>query len=142
MLTVHGCDRPCHNAHFAVFWHQIFVIFLIGGRTRFSLLQALVDLTHRGRETDFSPDCQENKMKQGVYVLTHSYVYYEDGSMETKLIGAYSSEKKAILIKDELKNATGFKNHQNGFKIEYYEIDRDYFNKISSRHPGPEETSE
>ena len=62
-----------------------------------------------------------------VYLLTHSYPVGEDKFFdEVRIIGVYSSKKKAKenLLKYQYKE--GFKSHIDGFYIEKWKVDNDF----------------
>jgi len=57
-----------------------------------------------------------------VYLLHHTHVISEDNE-DVKLIGAFSSEKKALEVMHEYKKLPGFKEIQEGFSIDRYKLD-------------------
>lgn len=60
---------------------------------------------------------------KSVFLLQHSY---EQGECEeTKIIGIYSSKAKAEETIERFKNIIGFKEHQDCFYIDEYDIDKD-----------------
>ena len=63
---------------------------------------------------------------KSVYLLHH--VCNEDEEDENViLIGVYSSERRALLTKERLKDKPGFRNFPEGFHLEEYEIDLDHW---------------
>ena len=59
-----------------------------------------------------------------VYLLHHTHVISEDNE-DVKLIGAFSSEGKAQEIVKKYKKLPGFKEVQDGFDIDKYQIDEE-----------------
>jgi len=55
-----------------------------------------------------------------VFVLEHSYELSETGEQKTKLIGVYSSRKKAEKAKERLVLQPGFKDFPDYFNIDEY----------------------
>src|SRR5687768_3485691 len=60
-----------------------------------------------------------------VYILQHSYDL--DGCDETKLIGVYSTRKKAQARIRRLRNEAGFKDRPEDFYIGEYTLDMDHW---------------
>lgn len=60
---------------------------------------------------------------KSVFLLQHSY---EQGECEeTKIIGIYSTRKKAEETIEKFKGVTGFKDYPDSFYIDEYELDED-----------------
>ena len=61
-----------------------------------------------------------------VYLLWHVHKDEElENGQDIKLIGVYSSNEKAEAALFRAKNLEGFKDHQNGFEVSKYKLDRD-----------------
>lgn len=58
-----------------------------------------------------------------VYLLWHAPDLDEE--KDVKLLGAYSSEQKAVEAKERAKSLPGFRDNQQGFHIDCYPVDRD-----------------
>jgi len=56
-----------------------------------------------------------------VYIVEHSYEYND--CEEAKLIGVFSTEKKAKEVVDIYKKLPGFKDFKNNFFINNYQLD-------------------
>jgi hypothetical protein len=63
-----------------------------------------------------------------VFLLWHSHKL-EDGETDDKLIGIYSSEAAAEAAKERKLQFEGFHDAPEGFLIEKYELDRDYWSE-------------
>ena len=63
---------------------------------------------------------------KSVFIVQHSHEL-EDGSDETKFIGAYSTEALARDSIDRLRDQPGFSDHPNNFHIDEYELDKDHW---------------
>ena len=59
------------------------------------------------------------------YVLWH--VHKQDGEDDEKLIGVYRTEEDAKQAIERLKEKPGFKEHQNGFLIDIYPLNKDHW---------------
>lgn len=59
---------------------------------------------------------------QSVFVLHH--VYEREGTEEAKLIGVFSTEDAAHRAIERLRDKEGFRDHQEGFCVAAYELDR------------------
>jgi len=69
-----------------------------------------------------------------VYVLQHSYESV-CGCDETKMIGVYSSEERAMETVERLKGVEGFKDYSiDCFHIGKYEIDLDHWEEGFIKH--------
>lgn len=66
---------------------------------------------------------------EAVYIVQHSYEVGEGGEFdETKVIGVFSSEKKAKEIVEEYKKISGFKEYPSEcFYIDKYELDKKHW---------------
>ncbi len=64
---------------------------------------------------------------KSVFILQHSYKLSISGEEETKLIGAYSSKEKAEKAIERLSKQPGFRDLQEYFSIDEYEIDQDHW---------------
>ena len=62
-----------------------------------------------------------------IYILKHKHKVATDGDdvFDTKLIGGFSSEIKALQTIEKYKSIEGFKDYPDGFIIEKIEIDYD-----------------
>lgn len=60
-----------------------------------------------------------------VYLLQHSYEVNEYD--ETKIIGVYISEKKALDVIEQYKTLPGFKEYSDCFYIDKYELDKNHW---------------
>lgn len=63
------------------------------------------------------------KNQKEIYVLHHVHEF-EDGNEDVKLLGIFSSEKKAMEMIKEYKKIPGFKDYSEGFSINKYIIDK------------------
>ena len=61
-----------------------------------------------------------------VYVLHHVVREFEDDE-DAKLIGVYSTEDEARAAIARLVNQPGFSEHQEGFRIDPYPVNRDHW---------------
>ena len=75
-----------------------------------------------------------------VWVLHHTHVLDEDDE-DVKLIGCYSSEALAWAAAERKKAFPGFAAHPEGFTVDAYEIDRDYWTEGSSPFDGAKGSS-
>ncbi len=60
-----------------------------------------------------------------VYLLQHTYEI--DEVEDTKIIGVFSTEKKALEIIEHFKTLPGFIVYQDGFEIDEYQLDTIYW---------------
>lgn len=67
-----------------------------------------------------------NQINTGNIFLLH-HVREDESSEDVKLIGAFSSKKKAEEIKNEMVVLPGFKDYPKGFSIDEYIIDKKYW---------------
>ena len=61
-----------------------------------------------------------------VYLVQHAYES-DAGVEEVKFIGVYSKPERASEAVDRLARQPGFSAHRDGFHIDPYELDRDYW---------------
>ncbi len=59
-----------------------------------------------------------------VYIVHHVHEF-SDGHEDTKLIGVYTSEEKANGVVERLRASEGFRDHQDGFSVDRYSVDKD-----------------
>ena len=59
-----------------------------------------------------------------VYVVHHVHEF-ENGADDVKLIGVYSSSKKANLAVDYLKGKVGFSAYPEGFHVQKFELNKE-----------------
>lgn len=65
-----------------------------------------------------------------VYLLQHSYLIDDESdTYETKIIGIYSTEQKAMDVVESYKNKEGFKNYPQDFYIDKYKIDENFWSE-------------
>ena len=64
---------------------------------------------------------------KSVFLLQHSYEL--DGIDETKIIGIYSSNKKAEDVIEQYKLLAGFNKHINSFHIDEYPVDSNHWSE-------------
>ena len=64
--------------------------------------------------------------KRAVYLVQHSYELNE-GENETKIIGVFSSLKKAQLIINKYRTIKGFKRYQNEFHVDKYRLNENWW---------------
>ena len=65
---------------------------------------------------------------KAVYLLWHVHVLNEDEcEHDEKLLGVYSSRKTARKKIEKYKQLPGFRDHPDGFVIDRYPIDQDYW---------------
>jgi len=62
---------------------------------------------------------------KSVFVLQHTYEL--DGCDEIKFIGVYSTKREAENAIERLSKQNGFKDRIEGFTIDEYEINKDYW---------------
>jgi hypothetical protein len=65
-------------------------------------------------------------MVNRLFVVQHAYEL-PNGEDEVKFVGVYSSEIRAQEAVHRLSNLSGFRDHPDGFHIDPYEIDKDYW---------------
>ncbi len=61
-----------------------------------------------------------------VFILWHIHDF-EDQEEDVKLLGVYSSEQRASEAIERLKIQPGFNEHPDGFHIDGYPLDQDYW---------------
>lgn len=61
-----------------------------------------------------------------VYVVFHAYESDEQDET-TKMIGVYSSEEEAMRAVDRLRDKPGFRDHPDGWHVEPYPVDQDFW---------------
>ena len=59
-------------------------------------------------------------------MLLHSYEIVE-GNDKVKIIGAFLSENEAEVAIEKARDLEGFRDHPNGFSIEFYEFGKLYW---------------
>ena len=64
---------------------------------------------------------------KSVFLLQHSYEV--DGVDEVKIIGIYSSKKKAEKVIEKYKVLPGFNKYMDSFHIDEYPVDTDHWNE-------------
>ncbi len=62
-----------------------------------------------------------------VFLLEHVRVDEGDDSKHVKTIGIYSSRARAEAAQERLRMKPGFADHQDGFNIDRYEIDKTFW---------------
>ncbi len=65
-------------------------------------------------------------MEKKVYLLQHSYEL-DNGCEETKLLGVFSSKQNAEEAIKEYKQLPGFRDKQENFFIDKYEVDKKHW---------------
>lgn len=60
-----------------------------------------------------------------VWLLWHTHVL--EGEEDSKLLGVYSTQTKALAAQDRISNQPGFREHPEGFELVEYELDRDHW---------------
>jgi len=60
-----------------------------------------------------------------VFVVQHEHEF--QGCDEVKFIGVYSTEEGARAAVERAKRLSGFSDHPDGFTVDPYEVDRDYW---------------
>jgi hypothetical protein len=61
-----------------------------------------------------------------MYLLWHTHEF-EDGSEDSKLIGVYTTNERAMSARAQSKLLLGFQDHPNGFHISTYEVNKDHW---------------
>jgi hypothetical protein len=61
-----------------------------------------------------------------VFLLWHIHAK-PDGEEDAKLIGVYSSQKKAEEARERVVSQPGFRDFPDGFQIDAYELDQDHW---------------
>jgi hypothetical protein len=67
-----------------------------------------------------------SESKQTVYLLWHTHEM-PDGDEESKLIGVYSSEARAMEAQRRVLSQPGFRDAPEGFEIARYQVDTDHW---------------
>lgn len=61
-----------------------------------------------------------------VYIL-HHMADHVAGEEAVKIVGAYSSQANAAAAIERMKDKPGFIDHPDGFSVDEYQLDRDYW---------------